>query len=217
MRYSGGCSIVRTQRPNPEGSAVIRARRPAVTTLLLSLLTLAATAPVAGQSVAGINVVADLSAEILTVPERDSLVDLALAQVGTAYRWGAESPGKAFDCSGLVKWLLARFGVTVPRTSYLQAVVGERIPRKRSKLMPGDLLFFGHGKAVDHVGIYIGDGKFVHAANRRFGVIESELPDATSSWWKGVRRVFISEPQLPSDLAHLPISVSVSELLPAGV
>lgn len=129
---------------------------------------------------------------------RDSLVTLAQSQVGARYRWGASVPGKAFDCSGLVQWLMANFDVTLPRTSREQARTGLEIPKDPEQLVPGDLLFFGRGKTVNHVGVYIGDGKFVHAANRRVGVVVSSLPTGTKArtWWKGVRRLFTSEEEL---------------------
>jgi hypothetical protein len=129
---------------------------------------------------------------------RDSLVTLARSQVGTRYRWGASAPGKAFDCSGLVQWLMANFDVTLPRTSREQAHTGLEIPKDPEQLLPGDLLFFGRGKTVNHVGVYIGNGKFVHAANRRLGVIVSSVPTGSKArtWWKGVRRLFASEQEL---------------------
>jgi len=120
---------------------------------------------------------------------RDSLVRLAREQVGLRYRLGAVRPGLAFDCSGLVKWLLAAFDFQIPRTAAQQARVGVAVPRDTAKLLPGDLLFFGRGTRVTHIGIYVGEGKYIHAANRRKGVIESEIGRASPAWWKGVRRV----------------------------
>lgn len=136
---------------------------------------------------------------------RDSLVNLAESQLGARYRWGASVPGKAFDCSGLVQWLMANFDVELPRTSREQALVGEAIPKDPDQLRPGDLLFFGRGKTVNHVGVYIGDGKFVHAANRKLGVIVSNVPTGSKAktWWKGVRRLFTSE----EELSELPLAL----------
>jgi cell wall-associated NlpC family hydrolase len=129
---------------------------------------------------------------MLIKPQRDSLVDLARSQVGLKYKLGAKAPGKAFDCSGLVQWLLSKFEVQVPRTSREQAKQGIPVAKDPSQLLPGDLLYFGRGKAVTHIGIYVGDGKYVQAANRRQGVVETPLPTgrAASTWWKGVRRLF---------------------------
>ena len=82
--------------------------------------------------------------------------------------------------------------MVVPRTSREQVKEGIPVPKDPDALMPGDLLFFGKGRNVTHVGIYVGDGKYVQAANRRVGVIESPLPTgkAATSWWKSVRRIF---------------------------
>lgn len=138
---------------------------------------------------------ATISRILMKPSQRDSLVDLARAQVGLRYKYGAKAPGKAFDCSGLVQWLLGRFDLLLPRTSREQAKQGVAIPKDPSQLLPGDLLFFGKGKSVSHVGIYIGDGMFIHAANRREGVVQDSLPTgrAARTWWKGVRRIFDSD------------------------
>jgi cell wall-associated NlpC family hydrolase len=123
---------------------------------------------------------------------RDSLVNLARQQVGLKYRLGAVSPGLAFDCSGLVKWVMEAFDIQLPRTAALQAQLGIEVPKDPARMLPGDLMFFGRGKRVTHIGIYVGEGKYVHAANRRKGVVESELARALPRWWKGVRRVLLA-------------------------
>lgn len=123
---------------------------------------------------------------------RDSLVNLARQQVGLKYRLGAVRPGLAFDCSGLVKWIMQAFDVQLPRTAAQQARLGIEVPKDPAQMLPGDLMFFGRGKRVTHIGIYVGEGKYVHAANRRKGVVESELARALPRWWKGVRRVLMA-------------------------
>lgn len=135
---------------------------------------------------------ASISRMFLPQSQRDSLVQLATSQVGVRYRWGAVSPGKAFDCSGLVQWVMANFNLAVPRTSRDQAQLGMEIPKDPAQMLPGDLLYFADGRTVDHIGIYIGEGRYVHAANRRKGVVVSDLPTGRSrdTWWRGVRRVF---------------------------
>jgi cell wall-associated NlpC family hydrolase len=120
---------------------------------------------------------------------RDSLVRLARQQVGLKYKLGAVKPGLAFDCSGLVKWIMAAFDLKLPRTAAEQARLGTPVPRDTAQLLPGDLLLFGRGTRVTHIGIYVGEGKYVHAANRRKGVIESAISPPDSRWWKGARRV----------------------------
>lgn len=123
---------------------------------------------------------------------RDSLVNLTRQQVGLKYKWGSVKPGLSFDCSGLVKWIMEAFDLHLPRTAAEQARLGVEVPKDPTQLLPGDLLFFGRGKRVTHIGIYIGEGKYVHAANRRKGVIESEVAKARGRWWKGARRLLVA-------------------------
>ena len=120
---------------------------------------------------------------------RDSVVELTRQQVGLKYKLGAVKPGLAFDCSGLVKWVMAAFDLHLPRTAAEQAKLGLAVPKDTAQLLPGDLLFFGRGRRVTHVGIYVGEGKYIHAANRRKGVIESVVSSPDSKWWKEARRV----------------------------
>jgi cell wall-associated NlpC family hydrolase len=123
---------------------------------------------------------------------RDSIVSLTRQQVGLKYKYGAVKPGLAFDCSGLVKWVMEAFDLHLPRTAAQQAKLGVEVPKDTSQMLPGDLLFFGKGRRVTHIGIYVGEGKFVQAANRRKGVIESEVPSTLPRWWKGVRRLLVA-------------------------
>lgn len=138
---------------------------------------------------------ATISRMFLKPPARDSLVDLARSAVGLKYKWGAETPGKAFDCSGLVQWLMSNFDLDLPRTSREQVKAGIEVAKDPDQMLPGDLLFFGHGARISHVGVYVGDGKYVQAASRRKGVIESTLPTgkAATTWWKTVRRLFVHD------------------------
>lgn len=159
---------------------------------------------------------ATISHMLMKPAQRDSLVDLARSQVGLKYRLGAKTPGKAFDCSGLVQWLLGKFDLSIPRTSREQAKQGVPIAKDPSQLLPGDLLFFGRGTRVTHVGIYVGEGKYVQAANRRAGIVETPLPTgrAASTWWKGVRRMFdhdtstSSAPALPVEVMQKLVIIS---------
>lgn len=87
----------------------------------------------------------------------------ALGLVGTPYRYGGNTPEGGFDCSGLVNYVYRdMLDLRLPRTSRdLAAYQGPRIPPER--LASGDLVFFGSGGQVSHVGIYVGEGRFVHA------------------------------------------------------
>lgn len=87
----------------------------------------------------------------------------AISLVGTPYRWGGNTPESGFDCSGLVNYVYRDvLSLSLPRTSRaLAEYQGKRIRPER--LAPGDLVFFGNGDGVNHVGIYVGEGRFVHA------------------------------------------------------
>lgn len=149
---------------------------------------------------------ATISRMLLGPPARDSLVDLARSAVGLRYKWGAESPGEAFDCSGLIQWLMGRFDLDLPRTSREQVKAGIEIAKDTAEMLPGDLLFFGHGTRITHVGVYVGDGKYIAAASRRKGVVEAPLPKGrlAARWWKTVRRLFTRDttPAAPRDSTH---------------
>jgi peptidoglycan DL-endopeptidase CwlO len=108
-------------------------------------------------------------------------VNFALSQVGKAYVMGGTGPN-AYDCSGLTMVSYAHAGVGLPRTSQAQYGVGQ--PVGLSQLAPGDLVFYYSG--ISHVGIYIGNGMIVHAANPRSGV---ETASVTSMPFMGGRRV----------------------------
>lgn len=83
----------------------------------------------------------------------------ALNQLGVRYRFGAKSPGVAFDCSGLTSYAWGVAGVGIPRTSRTQYAGLTRIPT--AAIQPGDLIFSGY--PIHHVGMYLGDGRMVHA------------------------------------------------------
>jgi cell wall-associated NlpC family hydrolase len=97
-------------------------------------------------------------------------VNYALAQVGDAYVYGASGPD-AFDCSGLTMMAWAQAGVSLPHSSSSQMSSGT--PVSSSQLQPGDLVFYY--SPVSHVGIYIGNGRIVHAANPSDGVLTAPV------------------------------------------
>lgn len=94
------------------------------------------------------------------------VVDIALQYLGVPYAWGGASPS-GFDCSGLMQYCYRQVGVSLPRTSQSQYNAGQHIERDRLDLLrPGDLVFFGTDGdpgQVHHVGMYVGDGNYVHA------------------------------------------------------
>ncbi|MGX1853109.1 NlpC/P60 family protein [Streptomyces sp. NPDC055299] len=91
-------------------------------------------------------------------PRAARAVSFAYAALGKPYVWGATGPS-AYDCSGLTQAAWKSGGVALPRTTYTQISSGPRVDR--SQLAPGDLVFFYSG--ISHVGLYIGDGKMIHA------------------------------------------------------
>lgn len=135
---------------------------------------------------------AELSNGAMTL--RDSVVAIARAQLGKRYRTGGTSPDRGFDCSGLVKYVLDAIKIEIPRTSREQSHVGAAIPRDTQQLLPGDLLLFGKPKSgVSHVGIYVGNGRYVHASSVAGRVIESPLdrpPSPLVKVLKSARRIF---------------------------
>lgn len=128
---------------------------------------------------------------------RDSLVKLARAQVGMRYVLGGTTPERGFDCSGLVKYVMAALKLDVPRTAARQADVGTSVGLDTAKLRPGDLLAFGRGRAASHVGIYVGNGRYVHASSVAGRVIESDINRPASPLvkrWRDTRRVVTEQP-----------------------
>lgn len=106
------------------------------------------------------------------------IVTAAMAQEGVPYRYGGSSPQQGFDCSGLVSYVFGQQGIRVPRTAAQQFAAATAI-RERD-LQPGDLVFFrlaGPKAEVSHVGIYAGEGRFVHAPQSGKRVGEASLDD----------------------------------------
>jgi cell wall-associated NlpC family hydrolase len=98
---------------------------------------------------------------------RTSLVEYALQFVGNPYVWGGTSLTRGVDCSGFTMQVYAHYGISLPHHSASQPSYGKRI--SASQAQPGDLFFYGSG-SINHVGIYIGNGKIVHASNARTGI-----------------------------------------------
>jgi cell wall-associated NlpC family hydrolase len=174
----------------------LRVRRMSVRRPRRQIAVLVALMCAAGPSVASaqapIPVLAGMSASASSL--RDSIISLARAQIGTRYKHGGASPQRGFDCSGLVQYVMARFAMIVPRTAKAQAAVGVPVDRDTSLLRPGDLLTFASNtKAnISHIGIYIGNGRFIHASSVAGRVIESPLnraPAPKIKIWRGVARI----------------------------
>ena len=118
------------------------------------------------------------------------LLRRAFALLGTPYRWGGSSPDRGFDCSGLVGYVYrTALGIDLPRISREQAHSGEQVA-DRAAMAAGDLVFFGSRGNVTHVGIYVGEGRFVHAPSTG-GTVRLDRLDGP--YWRthysGARRI----------------------------
>ena len=117
----------------------------------------------------------------LAAPIGARAADYAKRFIGVPYRWGGSSPS-GFDCSGLVRFVYQRFGINLPHSSYADFNLGRRV--SRGALKPGDLVFFS---GVGHVGMYVGNNRFIHAPHSGTTVQISSMSDHAS--YDGARRI----------------------------
>lgn len=182
--------------PTGEGTATLPHRtrhvifrRRHLVSLSFAVALCAVTARVDAQTVAAKKPFAAFSASAQALT--DSIVAKARSQIGTRYKLGGLTPNRALDCSGLVKVVMSALNMVLPRTARQQATMGEEIPKDLAALKPGDLLTFGRGKRISHIGIYVGEGRMVHASTSKHRVIETQLSARSPliRQWKGVRRL----------------------------
>src|SRR5471032_794796 len=135
----------------------------------------------------------------------------ALNMIGVRYRWGGNTPDSGLDCSGFVRYVFQdTLGMTLPRRAEEMSRVGEKV--RVSELKPGDLVFFNTmRRSFSHVGIYIGDNKFVHSPSTGSTI---RVDDMDNSYWEkrytGARVL-----KRPSQLmASIYVSVSAPRLVP---
>lgn len=107
-------------------------------------------------------------------PAGEQIAAYARQFLGYSYVYGGESPS-GFDCSGFVQYVYAQLGYTVHRTATAQLADGYNVPY--DSLLPGDIIYFGYGSTASHVGIYLGNGEFIHAQSSATGVVITELSD----------------------------------------
>lgn len=110
----------------------------------------------------------------------ERVVRYARHLLGVPYRYGGTSPSSGFDCSGFVRYVYSRFGISLPHSSFGDLVRGRSVGRRA--LHPGDLVFFD---GAGHVGIYVGHGRFIHAPHTGTAV---EISTMTGDWY-GTRYV----------------------------
>jgi cell wall-associated NlpC family hydrolase len=130
--------------------------------------------------------------EKLTLQEFDYyqnvyIEEVAKTHLGTKYVWGGNG-GVGYDCSGFTKEVFEQNGIEIPRNSWKQAEVGRKV--KKRDLKKGDLIFFNskNQKRVNHVGIYLGDGKFIHASSFHKRIVISKFKEY-KRYFKWGRRV----------------------------
>ncbi|HBP6689335.1 C40 family peptidase [Pseudomonas aeruginosa] len=137
------------------------------------------------------------------LPAADDVLFRALGLVGTPYRWGGNTPDSGFDCSGLINFVYRDMtGIKLPRST--REMISMRAPSVPVQaLQTGDLVFFATsgGRTVSHAGIYVGEGRFVHAP-RTGGTVR--LDSLQNSYWQraylDAKRVLVA----PSPLARMP-------------
>ena len=126
---------------------------------------------------------------------QQSVIATATDAMGRPYVWGGTGAnGGGFDCSGLIQHAYGQHGIKLPRTSTEQAKEGRAVSKQLDALVPGDLLTFSNrGGQVSHVGLYIGEGRFIHSASRGVQISTLSGDDLYGRWWYkrwvGVRRV----------------------------
>jgi cell wall-associated NlpC family hydrolase len=104
--------------------------------------------------------------------------------VGVKYVWGGNTPQSGFDCSGFTKYVFAREGLELPRTSRSQAKVGRAVPTDFGAMVPGDLMMFAEpGEAISHVALYVGSGEIIHASSAMGGVNYLDLNAGRGEWY----------------------------------
>jgi cell wall-associated NlpC family hydrolase len=182
-------------QPQPHSSTLVRCiRRCAIAAMIAWMPSVAAaqsSSAEADEAVKDPRPFAALSSTALSM--RDSIVTIARSQIGTRYRFGGTTPSGGFDCSGLVRYVLGAIQLVLPRTAAQQAQMGARVPKDTTRLRPGDLLTFGRGNQVTHIGIYVGNGRYVHASPKAGRVIETSLEKTESPLvkiWRGGRSLF---------------------------
>ncbi|MBQ3356406.1 MAG: C40 family peptidase [Oscillospiraceae bacterium] len=107
-------------------------------------------------------------------PAGEQIAACARQYLGCAYVYGGESPS-GFDCSGFVQYVYAQLGYSIHRTATAQLADGYDVPY--DSLLPGDIIYFGYGSTASHVGIYLGNGDFIHAQSSATGVVITALSD----------------------------------------
>jgi cell wall-associated NlpC family hydrolase len=143
------------------------------------------------------------------VDETTAMLSHAEEFVGVHYKYGGVSPKRGFDCSGFVQYVFAKTGIQLPRTAYEMARPAARLENDIAKLLPGDLLFFatpGNHRRIDHVAIYAGNYRVIHATKHR-GVKFDSIGGIKGGWlaqhFVGARMLVPRQPGTTQKLSSL--------------
>ncbi len=144
-----------------------------------------------------------------------NITSYALALIGVDYRFGGNTPDQGLDCSGLIRYVFQQAtGISLPRSAREQARVGQSI--KRDDLQPGDLVFFNTRRfQFSHVGLYIGDNRFIHAPSTGGSV---EVSNLDNRYWQkafnGARRVVAGLPDVTALVVQSAQAATINPISP---
>lgn len=131
------------------------------------------------------------SLEAISIDTSMKIENISKKYLGDPYVWGGNTPETGMDCSGYTKYVFKKVGISIPRTAYAQSKVGKKIDKQNFK--KGDLLFFltdiKRNIPITHVGIYLGDDKFIHAASSKQGIIISSLKGSYGKKFVTAKRI----------------------------
>jgi cell wall-associated NlpC family hydrolase/murein DD-endopeptidase MepM/ murein hydrolase activator NlpD len=158
---------------------------------------------------------ATAGAELDAAPQAKKALAVAKQYLGTPYQWGGATPETNFDCSGLMQWSYKQVGIDVPRVTYDQVNVGEKIAAV-DDLEAGDMVFFQDASGdMHHVGMYIGEHKFIHAPHTGDVVKVSSLDESYyAGQFAGGRRMVAAVPEAAAPAA--PAAPAVAGATPAA-
>jgi len=137
---------------------------------------------------------------LYALPTDKQVEEISKQYLGDSYVWGGTNPKTGMDCSGYTKYVFNKAGIVLPRTAWSQSKKGSTVTR--NELKKGDLLFFltdkTRGIPVTHVGIYLGNDKFIHAASKKKGIIISSLSQSSYD-----KKFVLAKRVIKNNIAHM--------------